>query len=181
VEKTIGPAHTPTGSPPLTPRARKVLELSLREALQIGHNYIGTEHMLLGLVREGEGVGAQVLISLGADLADVRQAVLQQLPARSRRVWDSSSPVRPEPFPQVAIGESWSVEVVRAGKGPEVFAEAYDRLRELVTQLGGTLNDHRVRVTSVDTTAGPGLRLALSHSSVSSAEDDEPSEAEVPE
>jgi ATP-dependent Clp protease ATP-binding subunit ClpC len=62
VEETIGPAGTaPTGSPPFTPRAKKVLELSLREALQLGHNYIGTEHMLLGLVREGEGVAAQVL------------------------------------------------------------------------------------------------------------------------
>ena len=70
VEETIGLSGTaPTGSPPFTPRAKKVLELSLREALQLGHNYIGTEHMLLGLVREGEGVAAQVLVSLGADLA----------------------------------------------------------------------------------------------------------------
>jgi len=63
VEETIGLSGTaPTGSPPFTPRAKKVLELSLREALQLGHNYIGTEHMLLGLVREGEGVAAQVLV-----------------------------------------------------------------------------------------------------------------------
>ena len=67
------------GSPPFTPRAKKVLELSLREALQLGHNYIGTEHMLLGLVREGEGVAAQVLINLGADLSRVRQQVIQLL------------------------------------------------------------------------------------------------------
>ncbi|HLI43829.1 MAG TPA: ATP-dependent Clp protease ATP-binding subunit, partial [Acidimicrobiales bacterium] len=80
VEETIGPAgQAPTGSPPFTPRAKKVLELSLREALQLGHNYIGTEHMLLGLVREGEGVAAQVLISLGADLSRVRQQVIQLL------------------------------------------------------------------------------------------------------
>jgi ATP-dependent Clp protease ATP-binding subunit ClpC len=80
VEETIGLSGTaPTGSPPFTPRAKKVLELSLREALQLGHNYIGTEHMLLGLVREGEGVAAQVLISLGADLAKVRQQVIQLL------------------------------------------------------------------------------------------------------
>src|ERR1700709_91147 len=69
----------PTGSPPFTPRAKKVLELSLREALQLGHSYIGTEHMLLGLVREGEGVAAQVLVSLGADLSRVRQQVIQLL------------------------------------------------------------------------------------------------------
>jgi ATP-dependent Clp protease ATP-binding subunit ClpC len=80
VEETIGPAGSaPTGSPPFTPRAKKVLELSLREALQLGHNYIGTEHMLLGLVREGEGVAAQVLVSLGADLSRVRQQVIQLL------------------------------------------------------------------------------------------------------
>jgi len=80
VEETMGPAGTaPTGSPPFTPRAKKVLELSLREALQLGHNYIGTEHMLLGLVREGEGVAAQVLQSLGADLPRVRQQVIQLL------------------------------------------------------------------------------------------------------
>jgi len=80
VEETIGPAgSSTTGSPPFTPRAKKVLELSLREALQLGHNYIGTEHMLLGLVREGEGVAAQVLVSLGADLSRVRQQVIQQL------------------------------------------------------------------------------------------------------
>src|ERR1035441_1109006 len=80
VEETIGAAGTaPSGSPPFTPRAKKVLELSLREALQLGHSYIGTEHMLLGLVREGEGVAAQVLQSLGADLPRVRQQVIQLL------------------------------------------------------------------------------------------------------
>ncbi|HEX5266860.1 MAG TPA: ATP-dependent Clp protease ATP-binding subunit [Acidimicrobiales bacterium] len=80
VEETIGPAGSATtGSPPFTPRAKKVLELSLREALQLGHNYIGTEHMLLGLVREGEGVAAQVLVNLGADLSRVRQQVIQLL------------------------------------------------------------------------------------------------------
>ncbi|WP_430592054.1 ATP-dependent Clp protease ATP-binding subunit [Humidisolicoccus flavus] len=64
---------------PFTPRAKKVLELSLREALQLGHNYIGTEHVLLGLIREGEGVAAQVLVKLGADLNRVRQTVNQLL------------------------------------------------------------------------------------------------------
>jgi ATP-dependent Clp protease ATP-binding subunit ClpC len=80
VEEKIGPAQgSAPGSPPFTPRAKKVLELSLREALQLGHNYIGTEHMLLGLVREGEGEAAQVLISLGADLGKVRQQVIHIL------------------------------------------------------------------------------------------------------
>ncbi|MHB8296216.1 MAG: ATP-dependent Clp protease ATP-binding subunit [Acidimicrobiales bacterium] len=78
VEETIGPAgSSPAGSPPFTPRAKKVLELSLREALQLGHNYIGTEHLLLGLVREGEGMAARVLVNLGADLPRVRQQVIQ--------------------------------------------------------------------------------------------------------
>jgi ATP-dependent Clp protease ATP-binding subunit ClpA len=71
--------QAPTGPIPFTPRAKKVLELSLREAKQLGHNYIGTEHILLGLLREGEGVAAQVLIKLGADLSRVRQVVIQLL------------------------------------------------------------------------------------------------------
>jgi len=68
-----------TGHIPFTPRAKKVLELSLREALQLGHNYIGTEHILLGLIREGDGVAAQVLVALGADLNRVRQQVIRLL------------------------------------------------------------------------------------------------------
>ena len=68
-----------TGHIPFTPRAKKVLELSLREGLQMGHKYIGTEFLLLGLIREGEGVAAQVLIKLGADLPRVRQQVIQLL------------------------------------------------------------------------------------------------------
>ncbi|MHB8761498.1 MAG: ATP-dependent Clp protease ATP-binding subunit [Coriobacteriia bacterium] len=80
VEELIGRGtYVPTGHIPFTPRAKKVLELSLREALQLGHNYIGTEHMLLGLIREGEGVAAQVLLNLGADLEKVRSAVIQLL------------------------------------------------------------------------------------------------------
>ena len=80
VQDIIGQGQQqPTGHIPFTPRAKKVLELSLREALQLGHNYIGTEHILLGLIREGEGVAAQVLVKLGADLNKVRQQVIQLL------------------------------------------------------------------------------------------------------
>ncbi len=80
VEEIIGQGQqAPSGHIPFTPRAKKVLELSLREALQLGHNYIGTEHILLGLIREGEGVAAQVLQKLGADLNRVRQQVIQLL------------------------------------------------------------------------------------------------------
>ncbi|MGO2051981.1 ATP-dependent Clp protease ATP-binding subunit [Glutamicibacter sp. 287] len=80
VQEIIGKGQqAPSGHIPFTPRAKKVLELSLREALQLGHNYIGTEHILLGLIREGEGVAAQVLVKLGADLGRVRQQVIQLL------------------------------------------------------------------------------------------------------
>ena len=80
VQEIIGTGQTaPSGHIPFTPRAKKVLELSLREALQLGHSYIGTEHLLLGLIREGEGVAAQVLTKLGADTNRVRQQVIQLL------------------------------------------------------------------------------------------------------
>jgi len=81
VEEIVGQGHAMIpGHIPFTPRSKKVLELSLREALQLGHNYIGTEHILLGLIREGEGVAVQVLDVLGADLNRVRKTVVQLLP-----------------------------------------------------------------------------------------------------
>jgi ATP-dependent Clp protease ATP-binding subunit ClpA len=80
VEEIIGRGEgAPTGHIPFTPRAKKVLELSLREALQLRHNYIGTEHILLGLVREGEGVAAQILVQRGGSLVRVRETVMQEL------------------------------------------------------------------------------------------------------
>jgi len=78
VQKIIGQGqNAPTSHIPFTPRAKKVLELSFREALQLNHDYIGTEHLLLGLIGEGEGVAAQVLMQLGADLSRVRQRVIE--------------------------------------------------------------------------------------------------------
>jgi hypothetical protein len=80
VEQILGrPAQVPAGHIPFTPRAKKVLELSLREALQLGHNYIGTEHILLGVLREGDGVACQVLVGLSVELATVRQSVMDLL------------------------------------------------------------------------------------------------------
>jgi hypothetical protein len=80
VEEMIGRGQqAPSGHIPFTPRAKKVLELSLRESQQLGHNYIGTEHILLGLIREGDGVAPRVLVNLGADLNRVRQQVIQLL------------------------------------------------------------------------------------------------------
>jgi ATP-dependent Clp protease ATP-binding subunit ClpC len=94
VEEAIGANTNPSpGSPPFTPRAKKVLELSLREALQLGHSYIGTEHMLLGLVREGEGVAAQVLNDLGADMARVRTQVIQMMSGQAGKEAGSASSV----------------------------------------------------------------------------------------
>ena len=80
VEEIIGQGQqAPSGHIPFTPRAKQVLELSRREAEQLGHSYIGTEHILLGLIRQGDGVAAEVLVSLGADLNRVRQQVIQLL------------------------------------------------------------------------------------------------------
>jgi ATP-dependent Clp protease ATP-binding subunit ClpC len=80
VAETIGVAGgPPSGSPPFTPRAKKVLELALREALQLGHSYIGTEHLLLGVIREGEGVAATIIQDLGAELDQLRQEVMALL------------------------------------------------------------------------------------------------------
>ena len=121
VEEIIGQGQqAPSGHIPFTPRAKKVLELSLREALQLGHNYIGTEHILLGLIREGEGVAAQVLVKLGADLNRVRQQVIQLLsgyqgketadrrrPRRGRAVDVAGArPVRPQPHPGRPRGQA---------------------------------------------------------------------------
>ena len=84
IDEIIGRGSTPapTGHIPFTPRAKKVLELSLREALQLGHHYIGTEHILLGLLCEGQGVGAQVLISMGASLGRARERAVEILTGR---------------------------------------------------------------------------------------------------
>ena len=85
-----------TGSPPFTPRCKKCLELALREALQLGHNYIGTEHMLLGIIREGDGIGAQILVEdFGLALSEVRQEVIQLLSGYAGRAQ------KVEPAPRV--------------------------------------------------------------------------------
>jgi ATP-dependent Clp protease ATP-binding subunit ClpC len=104
VEEIIGHGQqAQSGHIPFTPRAKKVLELSLREALQLGHDYIGTEHILLGLIREGEGVAAQVLVKLGADLNRVRQQVIQLLAGRPGEEPETTY-VRPWPGPMGRSG-----------------------------------------------------------------------------
>jgi ATP-dependent Clp protease ATP-binding subunit ClpC len=81
MEEAVGPGQPPppSGRIPLTPRSKQVLELALSESRALGHNYVGTEHLLLGLIREGDGVAAQVLVDLGADLNRVHQQVIQLL------------------------------------------------------------------------------------------------------
>jgi ATP-dependent Clp protease ATP-binding subunit ClpA len=117
VQEVIGQGPgTPSGHIPFTPRAKKVLELSLREAKQLGHNYIGTEHILLGLVREGEGVAAQVLIRLGGDLSRVRQQVVQLLGGSAGGA-EAAAGMRPVPMPP-----------------PEELREAGERLAEVRRQ-----------------------------------------------
>jgi ATP-dependent Clp protease ATP-binding subunit ClpC len=124
VEEIIGHGkQAPSGHIPFTPRAKKVLELSLREALQLGHNYIGTEHILLGLIREGEGVAAQVLVRLGADLNRVRQKVIQLVHTE-----ESEAGTR---RPSRGLQRSWERgEVVRA------LMAINDRLAAIERHLG---------------------------------------------
>ncbi len=99
VQEIIGQGPTtPHSHIPFTPRAKKVLELSLREALQLGHNYIGTEHVLLGLIAEGEGVGAQVLVKRGATLERVREEVVALIAAPQPGGHDPPPPVHEEPL-----------------------------------------------------------------------------------
>jgi ATP-dependent Clp protease ATP-binding subunit ClpC len=122
VEEIIGHGqHSPTGHIPFTPRAKKVLELSLREALQLGHNYIGTEHILLGLIREGEGVAAQVLVRLGADLNRVRGEVIRL----AQGAKGSDRPTR------IATGES----VRLRGPGEHWVADLLSTLARLTERI----------------------------------------------
>jgi ATP-dependent Clp protease ATP-binding subunit ClpA len=130
VEEIVGRGEsTPSGHIPFTPRAKKVLELSLREALQFGHNYIGTEHLLLGLIREGEGVAATVLVGLGADLESVRQKVVQLLAGRP------GSGVPPELLADpgtraavIATAVPYEPGQTSTSPGGELFRAALDRL-----------------------------------------------------
>jgi Clp amino terminal domain, pathogenicity island component len=126
VERIIGRGQgAPTGHIPFTPRAKKVLELSLREALKLHHNYIGTEHIVLGLVREGEGVAAKILVESGADLPQVRQEVLRLL---STGVADRAG-AEPPKERLIADIEALYEEIVR-------LAKEVDRLSGLLREHG---------------------------------------------
>src|SRR5690348_15489460 len=134
VEEIIGRGQEkPQGHIPFTARAKKVLELSLRESRQLGHNYIGTEHILLGLIREGDGVAAQVLVRLGADQNRVRQQVIQLLHGRAAEQPGPGAEVRSEMAGQrTGIGPDTSdlderTEVARTEKEAAIDAQDFEQ------------------------------------------------------
>ncbi len=166
--------QAPSGHIPFTPRAKKVLELSLREALALGHNYIGTEHILLGLMREGDGTAARVLVSLGADLSRVRPQVLQLLSGQTGRGdrpivptgGIAGSPQRRPAPPVLPVGKQWSVQVVRKGLRPDDYAEGYAELAQLVSAFGLDLDDmdpSEITVSSAETSEGRGYMIVATH------------------
>ena len=141
VEEIIGQGQqAPSGHIPFTPRAKKVLELSLREALQLGHNYIGTEHILLGLIREGEGVAAQVLVKLGADLNRVRQQVIQLLSGyQGKETVASNGPAEGTPSTSLVLDQFGRnlTQAAREGKlDPVIGRETeIERVMQILSRL----------------------------------------------
>jgi ATP-dependent Clp protease ATP-binding subunit ClpA len=148
VEEIIGQGQSaPTGHIPFTPRAKKVLELSLREAKQLGHNYIGTEHILLGLIHEGEGVAAQVLVKLGADLSLVRRQVIQLLSGYAGGKAAAEQAGAPTRLVRMTVPEELreaeeQLALVRREKEAAIDAEDFERatgLRDQERELLGRL------------------------------------------
>jgi Clp amino terminal domain, pathogenicity island component len=155
VEEIIGRgSEPPAGRIPFTPRAKKVLELSLREALQLSHSYIGTEHILLGLIREGEGVAAQVLVKLGADLARVRGQVITLLSGEAVEAGEPPAQERvilQDMPPAVAGGPAFRAQQ------PAELVRVVPLVRELVRRGG-----YRVVLISLEVWSGwVHLRYAL--------------------
>jgi ATP-dependent Clp protease ATP-binding subunit ClpA len=145
VEEIIGKGQqVPSGHIPFTPRAKKVLELSLREALQLGHDYIGTEHILLGLLSEGEGVAAQVLVRLGADLKRVRQQVIQVLHSGQGEAAGAG------PRRVMATRELWLTEI------QNTLTSIADRLTAIERHLGMTIRPAATAASGDPATAAPG-------------------------
>jgi ATP-dependent Clp protease ATP-binding subunit ClpA len=157
VQEVVGQGQrAPSGHIPFTPRAKKVLELSLRESQQLGHNYIGTEHILLGLIREGEGVAAQVLVKLGADLSRARQQVIQLLSGYARGPEAAAGPV-PMPLPDDLREAGEQLAEVRRQKEAAIEAQDFDRAaalrdaeEELLAGLAEQEREWTARVDLVD-------------------------------
>jgi hypothetical protein len=158
VEEIIGRGQeAPSGHIPFTPRAKRVLELSLRESGQLGHNYIGTEHILLGLVREGEGVAAQVLVKLGAELNRVRQMVIQLLDGRGAEARPTPRSMRGGVIEDVLArldsmdGRLTAIERW-VGMGPDV--------RDLDQEIAQLRRDKEAAIESQDFETAAGIRDA---------------------
>jgi ATP-dependent Clp protease ATP-binding subunit ClpC len=145
VEEIIGQGQqAPSGHIPFTPRAKKVLELSLREALQLGHNYIGTEHILLGLIREGEGVAAQVLVKLGADLNRVRTQVISLLSGyQGKEAATSGGPAEGTPSTSLVLDQFGRnlTQAAREGKLDPVIGRDKEIEREMQVLSRRTKNN----------------------------------------
>jgi ATP-dependent Clp protease ATP-binding subunit ClpA len=203
VQEIIGRgSNPPTGHIPFTPRAKKVLELSLREALQLDHNYIGTEHILLGLIREGEGVAAQVLQKLGADLSLVRlqvvgvaegETVPEEVPPQLR-------PASPSVAQAIAVAaqeaerdddtevasEHLLLALLRdkeslAGRMLGEFGVSEGRVRRLLDDIrsGRTLGSRpRAWTASEDEPDGPWLEAPIDQDVATESDDEEEGEGE---
>jgi ATP-dependent Clp protease ATP-binding subunit ClpA len=163
VEEKIGQGeHSQSGHIPFTPRAKKVLELSLREAQRLGHNYIGTEHILLGLIREGEGVGAQVLMDLGADLTRVREKVTQLLHESRGDEPGALQVQRPGPIRPIEIAERLDLIAGRLaaierrlGIQPEPVPR---ELRELDAEIAAVRREKEIAIDAQDFETASVLR-----------------------
>ena len=173
VVETIGPSPGigEGGKPPFTPRAKKVLELALHEALGLGHNYIGTEHILLGILAEGEGVGAQVLIKEGHALSDVRAVVLSH-------VQDAANPPSPQTASTAAVAKltRGAIQVARSSSEPRRVLATHHYLLALVddpasmagqalARLGVTKERVESTLTTIDINATSEAPPPISRSS----------------
>jgi ATP-dependent Clp protease ATP-binding subunit ClpC len=144
VETIIGRGQQePSGHIPFTPRAKKVLELSLREAVQLGDNSIGTGHVLLGLIREGDGVAVQMMINLGADPGSIRQRVHQEL--RNSPGDDPATPstLTAPPTPSTPAAARMRLEM-RHRKEVQDYLDTIARLRAEIARLRAVLDEHGI-------------------------------------
>ena len=161
VEEIIGRGQqAPSGHIPFTPRAKKVLELSLRESLQLGHNYIGTEHILLGLLREGDGVAAQVLVTLGADLNRVRQQVIQLLHGYQGQDVESAGPRPGGRAPAGLPGDAlaWFDTLDRRLTALERWVSMQPDLEDLDQEIAQVRRDKQAADARQDSGAATALR-----------------------
>jgi ATP-dependent Clp protease ATP-binding subunit ClpA len=151
VEALVPAGPGSTESPPFTQRAKKVLELSLREALQLGHNYIGTEHLLLGALREGEGIAAQVLFGLGVGLVEVQSRVASGVGTASGQA-EGLGNIR------------WDQHAEVEGRSPADYARGFDALARMLAKDGVDLAEvdpRTIRISGIERGHVRGLQIAV--------------------